>query len=82
MNNFRKIWNAETNGFIIENKSMNEDYNAFYSAFSERFPDSGVTFTAFKTQVSRLKCGRYGRKDFSKEYDRFILNRKRSVMSE
>lgn len=65
MNNFRKIWDAETNGFIIENKSMNEDYNAFYSAFMERFPDSGVTFTAFKNQVSRLKCGRYRRKDFS-----------------
>lgn len=65
MKNFRKIWNAETNGFIIENKSMNEDYNAFYFAFLARFPDSGVTFTAFKNQVSRLKCGRYGRKDFS-----------------
>lgn len=54
MKHFRKIWNDETNGFILTNKDMRFDYQKFYSVFMERFPDSKVTYAAFKNQVSRL----------------------------
>lgn len=54
MKHFRKIWNEDTNGFILANKEMRFDYQKFYSAFIERFPDSEVSYTAFKNQCSRL----------------------------
>lgn len=54
MKHFRKIWNEDTNGFILANKEMRFDYQKFYSAFIEQFPDSEVSYTAFKNQVSRL----------------------------
>ena len=54
MKKFRKIWDGQTNGFLLDNREMRSDYRAYYAAFMERFPESGVTMTAFKNQVSRL----------------------------
>jgi hypothetical protein len=55
MTKFRKIWNDETNGFILSHKEMTDDYKAFYNSFMTKFPDSRVTYIAFKNQCSRLK---------------------------
>lgn len=54
MKNFRKIWNDDTNGFLLKNKDMVFNHKAFYEAFMKEFPDSRVTYCAFKNQCSRL----------------------------
>lgn len=51
---FRKIWNDDTNGFILKNRDMVFQHKAFYEAFMKEFPDSEVTYCAFKNQCSRL----------------------------
>lgn len=51
---FRKIWNDNTNGFILKNKGMRFRLKAFYEAFMKEFPYSQVTYVAFKNQCSRL----------------------------
>lgn len=61
MTKFRKIWNDVTNGFILDHKEMRKDYKAFYAAFIAQFPDSEVTYTAFKNQCSRLGIADRGR---------------------
>ena len=54
MMRFRKIWDETTNGFIFAHKELVKDYKTFHTLFMQSFPDSQVTFTAFKNQCSRL----------------------------
>ena len=54
MMRFRKIWDETTNGFIFAHKELVKDYKTFHALFMQNFPDSQVTFTAFKNQCSRL----------------------------
>ena len=54
MKNFRKVWNDDTNGFLLKTKDMVFNHKAFYEAFMKKFPDSRVTYCAFKNQCSRL----------------------------
>ena len=53
MKRFRKVWNDETNNFLISHKDT-ESRQEIYKAFMERFPDSEVTFVALTNQLSRL----------------------------
>lgn len=52
MKDFRKIWDNQTNGFLITHSDLSRA--DCYHAFMEHFPDSRVTFTAFCNQLSRL----------------------------
>ena len=54
MMRFRKIWDETTNSFIFAHKELVSDYKTFYALFMENFPDSAVTYVAFKNQCSRL----------------------------
>lgn len=54
MKDFRKVWNDDTNGFLLKNKDMVFNHKAFYEAFMKEFPASRVTYCAFKNQCSRL----------------------------
>ena len=65
MKHFRKIWNEETNSFLISHKDMNKNYKAFYSAFMAKFPGCEVSYTAFKNQLSRLDLCKTTRSNFS-----------------
>ena len=65
MEHFRKIWNEETNSFLISHKDMNKNYKAFYSAFMAKFPGCEVSYTAFKNQLSRLDLCKTTRSNFS-----------------
>lgn len=56
MKDFRKIWNDETDGFLISHKHLcGVDYDELLRLFVERFPDSRMTKVAIKNQCSRLK---------------------------
>lgn len=56
MKDFRKIWNDETNGFLISHKHLvGVNYDELLHLFLERFPDSRMTKTAIKNQCSRLR---------------------------
>ena len=54
MMRFRKIWDETTNSFIFAHKELVKDYKTFHALFMQNFPDSQVTFTAFKNQCSRI----------------------------
>ena len=54
MMRFRKIWDETTNSFIFAHKELVKDYKTFHALFMQNFPDSQVTYTAFKNQCSRL----------------------------
>lgn len=52
MKHFRKIWDAEKNAFLMSQKGMNR--REAFAKFCERYPDAGVTETAFFNQRSRI----------------------------
>ena len=52
MKHFRKIWDAEKNAFLMSQKGMNR--REAFAKFCERYPDAGVTPTAFYNQRSRI----------------------------
>lgn len=52
MKHFRKIWDAEKNAFLMSQKGMNR--REAFAKFCERYPDAGVTLTAFYNQRSRI----------------------------
>lgn len=52
MKHFRKIWDAEKNAFLMSQKGMNR--REAFVKFCERYPDAGVTETAFYNQRSRI----------------------------
>ncbi len=52
MKKFRKIWDEKTNGFLIAHREL--EPSAMYELFMKEFPDSGVSYYAIKTQLSRL----------------------------
>lgn len=54
MKKFRKVWDDTKNNFIKEHREMVKQYKDFYAAFIKAFPDSEVTYVAFKNQCSRL----------------------------
>ena len=51
MKKFRKIWDEKTNGFLAKVKDLPRQEG--YEKFMKKFPDSEVSFTAFKNQMSR-----------------------------
>lgn len=52
MKHFRKVWDAEKNAFLMSQKGMNR--REAFAKFCERYPDAGVTETAFFNQRSRI----------------------------
>jgi len=52
MKEFRKIWNDETNGFLVACRDLSRE--DCYRVFMAKFPDSKVTFCALCNQLSRL----------------------------
>lgn len=52
MKHFRKIWDAEKNAFLMSQKGMNR--REAFAKFCERYPDAGVSETAFYNQRSRI----------------------------
>lgn len=52
MKEFRKIWDDETNGFLVACRDLSRE--DCYRVFMAKFPDSKVTFCALCNQLSRL----------------------------
>jgi hypothetical protein len=65
MEQFRKVWNEETNGFLITHKDLCGDYEKLHSLFIAQFPESRVSLQALKNQCSRLKICKVSRPYFS-----------------
>jgi|GEM_PF-1354472 len=56
MEKFRKIWNEETDGFLVSHRKITgTDYDRLLKLFLEAFPDSRVTKCAIKNECSRLR---------------------------
>ena len=52
MKHFRKVWNEETNGWLIAHRELNKNYDEMLRLFLEAFPDTCVSRDALKTQCS------------------------------
>lgn len=52
MKHFWKIWDAEKNAFLMSQKGMSR--REAFARFCERYPDAGVSETAFYDQRSRI----------------------------
>lgn len=54
MTHFRKIWNERTNGYLAEISKLGLSKQEIHQKFLEKFPNSEVTETAIRNQLSRL----------------------------
>lgn len=73
MKGFRKIWNSETDGFLVSRKpACGVDYGRLLEMFLKEFPKSGVTEAAIRNRCSQLKLCRSGRHPGSPLYSERI----------
>lgn len=61
MKKFRKIWDEKTNTFLIAHKDLIQKGKMpqIYEQFIKNFPESNVSFCAFRNQCSRLHVSKH-----------------------